>query len=75
MRDLHDGAQQRLVHTIVTLELAQRSFRDGDGKAGSMLGEALEQAKRGNEELRELAHGILPGVLTRGGLRPESTRS
>jgi signal transduction histidine kinase len=69
VRDLHDGAQQRLVHTIVTLKLAQRSFRDGDGKAGSMLGEALEQAKRGNEELRELAHGILPGVLTRGGLR------
>jgi GAF domain-containing protein len=69
VRDLHDGAQQRLVHTIVTLKLAQRSFRDGDGKAVSLLGEALEQAKRGNEELRELAHGILPAVLTRGGLR------
>jgi GAF domain-containing protein len=69
VRDLHDGAQQRLVHTIVTLKLATRAFRDGDGKIGSLLGEALEQAQRGNEELRELAHGILPAVLTRGGLR------
>ena len=69
VRDLHDGAQQRLVHTIVTLKLAQRAFRDEDGKAESLLGEALEQAEQGNRELRELAHGILPAVLTRGGLR------
>jgi signal transduction histidine kinase len=69
VRDLHDGAQQRLVHTIVMLKLAQQSFRAGDGKTGSLLGEALEQAERGNEELRELAHGILPAALTRGGLR------
>jgi signal transduction histidine kinase len=53
----------------VTLKLATRAFRDGDGEIGSLLGEALEQAQRGNEELRELAHGILPAVLTRGGLR------
>ena len=69
VRDLHDGAQQRLVHTIVTLKLAQRAFRDEDGKAGSLLGEALDHAEQGNRELRELAHGILPAVLTRGGLR------
>jgi PAS domain S-box-containing protein len=69
VRDLHDGAQQRLVHTIVTLKLAQRAFRAADGKAASLLAEALEHAEQGNEELRELAHGILPAILTRGGLR------
>jgi PAS domain S-box-containing protein len=69
VRDLHDGAQQRLVHTIVTLKLARRASRDEDGKAESLLSEALEQAEQSNRELRELAHGILPAVLTRGGLR------
>jgi signal transduction histidine kinase len=69
VRDLHDGAQQRLVHTIVTLKLAQRAFGDEGGKAGSLLGEALDHAEQGNRELRELAHGILPAVLTHGGLR------
>jgi GAF domain-containing protein len=66
VRDLHDGAQQRLVHTILTLKLAQRAFQDGDGKAQSLVGEALEHAERSNAELRELAHGILPAVLSRG---------
>jgi PAS domain S-box-containing protein len=69
VRDLHDGAQQRLVHTIVTLKLAQRALRRNDPAAASLVGEALDQAEQGNAELRELAHGILPAVLTRGGLR------
>jgi signal transduction histidine kinase len=69
VRDLHDGAQQRLVHTIITLKLGQRAFRENHGKAESLLGEALEHAEHANAELRELAHGILPDVLTRGGLR------
>jgi signal transduction histidine kinase len=69
VRDLHDGAQQRLVHTIVTLKLAQRAYRDEAGEGESLLSEALEQAEQSNSELRELAHGILPSVLTRGGLR------
>ena len=69
VRDLHDGAQQRLVHTILTLKLAQQAFRDEDGEVESLLSEALEQAEQGNRELRELAHGILPAVITRGGLR------
>jgi len=68
VRDLHDGAQQRLVHTIVTLKLAQRALGKEDGKAESVVGEALEQAQQANAELRELAHGILPAVLTHGGL-------
>jgi signal transduction histidine kinase len=69
VRDLHDGAQQWLVHTIITLKLAQRAFQDEDGEAESLLSEALGQAEQSNRELRELAHGILPEVLTRGGLR------
>jgi len=69
VRDLHDGAQQRLVNTIVMLKLAQRACKDEDGAANSPLGDALEQAEQANRELRELAHGIMPAVLTRGGLR------
>jgi signal transduction histidine kinase len=69
VRDLHDGAQQRLVHTIMSLKLAQRALRENDGEAASLVDEALEHAEQGHVELRELAHGILPAVLTRGGLR------
>jgi signal transduction histidine kinase len=69
VRDLHDGAQQRLVHTIVTLKLAQRALRLQDERAGTLIDEALQHAEQGNAELRELAHGILPAVLTHGGLR------
>jgi signal transduction histidine kinase len=68
VRDLHDGAQQRLVHTIVAMKLAQRALRRHDGRADSLVAEALGHAEKSNEELRELAHGILPSVLTRGGL-------
>jgi PAS domain S-box-containing protein len=68
VRDLHDGAQQRLVHTIVTLKLAQQAFRDDEEKTESLLSEAVEHAEQGNRELRELAHGILPSALTHGGL-------
>ena len=68
VRDLHDGAQQRLVHTIVTLKLAQRALGEDAEQAESLVAEALEHAERGNAELRDLAHGILPSVLTRGGL-------
>ena len=69
VRDLHDGAQQRLVHTVVTLTLAQRALRASEGTAALLVAEALEHAKQGNAELRELAHGILPSALTHGGLR------
>jgi PAS domain S-box-containing protein len=69
VHDLHDGAQQRLVHSIVTLKLAQRTLRETDGEARSLVDEALEQVKQGNVELRELAQGILPSVLTHDGLQ------
>ena len=64
-RDLHDGAQQRLVSTIVTLKLAEHA---SDEEARTLLGEALEEAEQANEEVRELAHGLLPSTLARGGL-------
>jgi signal transduction histidine kinase len=69
VRDLHDGAQQRLVHTIITIKFLQQSLRANDGRAEALAGEALEHAESGHRELRELAHGILPTVLTHGGLR------
>jgi signal transduction histidine kinase len=66
VRDLHDGAQQRLVHTIVSLKLAQRAVHENRIDANVLLAEALGSAERATAELRELAHGILPSVLTRG---------
>jgi signal transduction histidine kinase len=69
VRDLHDGAQQRLVHAIVTLRLAQDALRSHDPQLEPLLAEGLDHAQQGNEELRELAHGVLPSALTRGGLR------
>jgi signal transduction histidine kinase len=69
VRDLHDGAQQRLVHTVITLKLAERALERDAGEAASLLSEALEHAERATHELRELAHGILPAALTTGGLR------
>jgi PAS domain S-box-containing protein len=70
VRDLHDGAQQGLVHTIMTLELASMASEQGDEEAPALVAEALEHAQRANKELRELSHGILPVALTSGGLRP-----
>jgi signal transduction histidine kinase len=68
-RDLHDGAQQSLVHTLVTLKLARREIGEDGGEPGKLVDEALGHAERANQDLRELAHGILPAVLARGGLR------
>jgi PAS domain S-box-containing protein len=69
VRDLHDGAQQRLVHTIITLKLARRALENGQEDLPALLAEALDHAEQATTELRELAHGILPHVLTHGGLR------
>ena len=68
VRDLHDGAQQRLVHSIVTLTLARKALPADVDQAIDLLDEAIDHTRRGNEELRELAQGILPGTLIRGGL-------
>ncbi len=69
VRDLHDGAQQRLVHAVITLKLAKRALTKSDPDAVTLLDDALQQAEEANLELRELAHGILPSALRRSGLR------
>jgi PAS domain S-box-containing protein len=69
VRDLHDGAQQGLVHTIVTLELASRAHVEDHEGAQELLAEALEHARRAHDDLRDLSQGILPAALRTGGLR------
>jgi signal transduction histidine kinase len=69
VRDLHDGAQQRLVQTVITLKLAQRALQNKDEDSPALVTEALAHAEQAMAELRELAHGILPAALTQGGLR------
>jgi PAS domain S-box-containing protein len=68
VRDLHDGAQQRLVNTIMTLQLAQ-GYTDVPPDVAELLSESLQSAQSGVEELRELAHGLHPAILTNRGLR------
>jgi signal transduction histidine kinase len=67
-RDLHDGAQQRLVSTILTLKLARNELEHDQHDAAVLVAEALGHAQAATDELRELARGILPAVLTHGGL-------
>jgi signal transduction histidine kinase len=70
-RDLHDGAQQRLVALSLQLGLAKRRLDEGEeGAAGAMLDAARDELARALEELRELARGIHPAVLTDRGLEP-----
>jgi signal transduction histidine kinase len=62
-RDLHEGAQQRLVQSIITLKLARAD------PSPELIEEALGQVERAMSDLRELVHGMMPAALTRGGLR------
>ncbi|MFI8949165.1 sensor histidine kinase [Streptomyces sp. NPDC053750] len=65
-RDLHDGAQQRLVALTMTLGLARLDAPPGP--LADQLAKAHGEAGRALEELRELIHGIHPKVLTDHGL-------
>jgi signal transduction histidine kinase len=68
-RNLHDGAQQRLVALALDLSLVQAKLdADPDG-AAHLLAAAREELARAIEELRELARGLHPSVLTERGLR------
>ena len=69
-RNLHDGAQQRLVSLALTLRLARLQLRENPGEVDHLLGEASDELQSAIDELRELARGIHPAVLTERGLRP-----
>jgi signal transduction histidine kinase len=70
-RDLHDGAQQRLLALSYDVRLARAHAQaDGDPQTGSLLTQATDQAQAALGELRELAHGIYPAILAEAGLGP-----
>ena len=67
-RDLHDGAQQRLVALALTLRMAEKRAADGNPEAAALVRQAGEEAGLALKELRDLARGIHPAILTNRGL-------
>ncbi|NEB74009.1 sensor histidine kinase [Streptomyces sp. SID14478] len=67
-RDLHDGAQARLVNLAMDLGLAKEKLAEDPEEAARMVGEAHGEVKTALQELRDLARGIHPAVLTDRGL-------
>ena len=69
-RDLHDGAQARLVALAMDLGMAEERFDRDPESARELVGEARLEAKRALAELRDLARGIRPSLLAERGLGP-----
>jgi len=69
-RDLHDGAQQKLVHLNLLLGLARTRLARDPASGLALLDEAIAELAAATSELRELARGIHPAVLADGGLAP-----
>jgi signal transduction histidine kinase len=67
-RDLHDGAQQRLVSLAMELGRARAKFASDPQAAADIVGQAHEQAKQALAEIRNLVRGVHPPVLTDRGL-------
>ncbi|WP_354640244.1 sensor histidine kinase [Kitasatospora camelliae] len=67
-RDLHDGAQQRLVSLAMNLGLARRTLKDVPAEAMRVIVEAHEEAQAAIDELRDLVRGLHPVVLEDRGL-------
>ena len=67
-RDLHDGAQQRLMALGINLRLARDLVTSDTQEAAALLDASLEELNQATRELRELARGIHPAVLTDRGL-------
>jgi signal transduction histidine kinase len=70
-RDLHDGAQQRLVALRIELELAEELVLEDPGQGAARLHELEQKVDEALEELRTLAHGVYPSLLSDRGL-PEA---
>jgi signal transduction histidine kinase len=73
-RDLHDGAQQRLVALRIELELAEELVRRDPARGADRLRELEQEVDDALEELRTLAHGVYPPLLADRGL-PEALRA
>jgi signal transduction histidine kinase len=69
-RDLHDGAQQRLVALALTLGVAEAKLKKGPEGVAPLLASAREEAHQAVQELRELARGLHPALLSDRGLGP-----
>ncbi len=69
-RDLHDGAQQRLVALALDVQVARARHETDPASAGPFLERLTEELSATSAELRELARGIHPAVLTQRGLTP-----
>ncbi|MET7401340.1 AAA family ATPase [Dactylosporangium sp. NPDC005572] len=69
-RDLHDGAQQRLVALALQLRAAQAALPPELDGLAAQLDRAVAGARSAVDELREISHGIHPAILTEGGLGP-----
>lgn len=67
-RDLHDGAQQQFLNTLLHLRRAEQKWTAAPEQAKELVGLAVEEARTGIEELRELVAGIHPAILTTRGL-------
>jgi signal transduction histidine kinase len=67
-RDIHDGAQQQFVNTLINLQLAKQKWSSAPDRAREMLELATQEAVAGVESLRELAAGIHPAILSHRGL-------
>lgn len=69
-RDLHDGAQQRLVTLALQVRTLQMAIPEDPAELRSRIAGIGDGLRTASDELRELAHGVHPAILSRGGLRP-----
>jgi signal transduction histidine kinase len=68
-RNLHDGAQQRLISIILLLRLCKRQLVEGKA-AAEVIERAIAEAQQAHDEIRDVAHGLSPAALSEGGLGP-----